>query len=327
MNKNSKILIGIGILILAVGLVWILSQNSKKFNSQNDSVINTVSTIPPATQESPTFFNTIWSPNSIDNKDLLDDTLITVQFDNQGRVTGYDGCNSFNSSYTLDGLKISINPNMVSTRKACSGEIMNQADTFTKLLIASTEYKLGDGVMVLVQGEKEGLSFLGVTNSLAKTSWDVTGYNNGKEAVVGPITGTNPTIIFGDDGTISGNAGCNTFSGTYSLKGESISIGTLATTQRECIEPEGITEQESSFLTYLQKADTWLIQGDMLYLRTAEDSLAVVLKVVPRSQISNIFIRLEIIFKNLFVPSGTALRLHLRALCPRVLRYACNSVC
>lgn len=275
MNKNSKILIGVGILILAVVLVWILSLNSKKFNSQNESTNNTVSAIPPATQESPTFINTIWNANNINNNSPIAETAITVQFDDQGRVTGYDGCNSFNSSYVLDADKITINPNMASTRKACSEAVMSQADTFTKLIITSTQYKLGDGVMVLLQGEKEGLSFIGVTNSLAKTSWDVIGYNNGKEAVVGPISGTNPTITFGDDGTISGNAGCNTYSGTYSLNRKNISITTLATTQRECIEPEGVMEQESSFLTYLQKADTWFIQGNQLSLRTAEDSLAV----------------------------------------------------
>jgi len=232
--------------------------------------------MPPVNNESPTFINTIWSANFVEGKPLVEGSSITVQFDNQGRVTGSDGCNSFNSSYTINGSEITINPNMVSTRKACSEDVMSQADTFTKLLIASTQYKLGDGIMMLIQGESEGLSFSGVTNSLAKTKWDVTGYNNGKEAVVSPIIDTNPTIIFGDDGTISGSAGCNTYSGTYSLKGESISIGTLATTMRECIEPEGIMAQEQSFLTYLQKADTWFIQGDQLYLRTAEDALAVI---------------------------------------------------
>ncbi len=271
MNKNKKILIGVGVLILIVGSIWLVSEKSKTSISQSNLAPNTS----PAASEIPTFQNTIWSANSISNQPIAPESTITVQFNNQGRITGYDGCNTFNGSYELDGSNISINPNMISTKKACDEIIMKQADAFTKLLLASTSYKLGDGVLLLLQGEQEGLSFTGSTNSLSKTSWKVTGYNNGKEAVVGPIANTNPTIIFGDDGTISGSAGCNTYSGTFNLNGEKISIGPLASTQRECIEPVGIMEQESSFLTFLEKADTWSIQGDQLYLRTSEDQIAI----------------------------------------------------
>jgi len=271
MNLNKKILIGTGIVILVLGLFAFLIDNSMNFKSET----NSASSFPPVTSESPIFIGTIWSAKSIENSELIANSSISVQFDDKGRVTGSDGCNTFNGSYKATGTNIAINPNMISTKKACEEDVMKQADAFNKLLLASTSYKLGDGVMILLQGENEGLSFLGSTNALAKTSWDVTGYNNGNQAVVSPILNTNPTIVFGDDGTISGSAGCNTYSGKYTLDGESISIGTLATTRRECIEPEGIMEQESSFLTYLEKANTWLIQGDMLYLRTPEDQLAV----------------------------------------------------
>jgi heat shock protein HslJ len=274
-SKRNIIIVGVALILtlFSAGAFLIYSNTSKAVKTGESAKNNSV---PPATSESPTFENTVWTTNSINNEPVLASTTLTVQFDEQGEVTGFDGCNNLNSTYTINGSNISISPNMISTKKACSVEIMTQADTFTQLLISSSGYKLGDGVMVLIQDENEGLSFTGATNSLAKTSWEVTGYNNGKEAVVGPITDTNPTITFGDDGSISGNASCNTYSGTYSLQGESISIITIASTQRECFEPEGIMEQERMFLDYLQGASVIQIQGDLLYLRTDEDQIAIV---------------------------------------------------
>lgn len=275
MNLNNKFLIGIGVLILILGISALVLSNTMNPSEKNNSANSSENNMSPATDESASFIGTIWFANSINNSELTAGSSISVQFDNQGGLTGSDGCNTFSGSYEIDGSKINIDPNMMSTLKGCEEDVMNQADEFTKLLLASTSYKLGDGVMILLQGESEGLTFSGSTNALAKTSWNVTGYNNGKEAVVSPIIETNPTLVFGDDGTVSGSAGCNTYSGAYSINGESISIGTLATTRRMCIEPEGIMEQELSFLTYLEKAETWLIQGDILYLRTSEDQLAV----------------------------------------------------
>lgn len=269
MSKNQKIIIGgvIGAIAL-IGLVF-LSNSNKTIDN------DTTPSIPPATEESPTFINTVWRINSIADSDPISETSISVQFDEQGRVTGFDGCNNFNTTYTVNGSELTINSPVASNLKACSEGIMSQADIFNQLLLASTSFMLGDGVLALNQGKGTGLTFTGQTNPLSKTSWNITGYNNGNEAVVSPIIDTNPTITFGDDGTISGSSGCNTYSGTYSLAGESITITTLAVTQRECIEPEGIIEQESSILEYLENTTIWQLQGNQLTLRTAEDQIAI----------------------------------------------------
>ena len=164
---------------------------------------------------------------------------------------------------------------MSSTLIACSEDVMAQADSFNKLLLASTSYSLGDGTLALNQGNSTGLNFTGSTNPIAKTSWKVTGYNNGNQAVVSPILNTNLTMTFGDDGTVSGSGGCNDYSGKYNINGNSITITQLAMTKKMCIEPEGIMEQEASFAMYLEKASTWQLQGNQITLRTAEDQIAV----------------------------------------------------
>lgn len=274
MESKNKSLIVIFILLFISLAILTIVYFANSLNSNNNNVVD--SNISVVVNEGPNFENTVWQATSISEKKPIPNTNLTVQFDNQGKVVGFDGCNNFNSTYTLNGENININPQMASTQKACPQEIMDQANNFTKLIISSTKYENNNGIMKLYQGNTNGLVFSGSTNPLAKTTWDINGYNNGKQAVVSPIINTNPNINFSDDGTVSGSTGCNTFTGVYSIDSKSITISKLASTQRECFEPEGIMKQETSILEYLEKAKTWNLQGNQLSLRTAEDQLAII---------------------------------------------------
>jgi heat shock protein HslJ len=98
--------------------------------------------------------------------------------------------------------------------------------------------------------------------SLAGVKWEVTGYNNGRQAVVGPQLGTQLTIAF-KDGKVSGSSGCNSFHGPFKADGNALSIGPLATTRKWCSK-EGVMEQEREFISALQTATTWAIDRGML---------------------------------------------------------------
>ena len=45
---------------------------------------------------------------------------------------------------------------------------------------------------------------------LEGVDWEVTGYNNGRQAVVSPKLGTRLNLMF-EDGLVSGSSGCNRF--------------------------------------------------------------------------------------------------------------------
>ncbi len=49
--------------------------------------------------------------------------------------------------------------------------------------------------------------------------WQIIAYNNGKQAVVSVLSTSTVTATFGDDGTVSGNSGVNSYSGPYTTKG------------------------------------------------------------------------------------------------------------
>ena len=77
-----------------------------------------------------------------------------------------------------------------------------------------------------------------------------------------PIPGTMMTAYFGNDGVVSVNGGCNTYSGTYTENSGAISIGPLAGTQRSC--GETIDAQEQAYLAALAAARTFVISGTQL---------------------------------------------------------------
>lgn len=73
-----------------------------------------------------------------------------------------------------------------------------------------------------------------------------------------------PTIRF-EDGRITGNAGCNSFSGSYKLDGKAFRIEpNLAVTMKMCA-PD-VSKSETEFLTMLSTARFMTEDGDSIYL-------------------------------------------------------------
>jgi heat shock protein HslJ len=104
-------------------------------------------------------------------------------------------------------------------------------------------------------------SAAGPPTELPGTSWVLQGLS-------GTQLGTGvPTINFGTDGTVSGSAGCNTFNGTYTVDGSSITFGPLASTKMAC--PVADMAVETAFLAGLAGATSWSIEALFLTLEGA----------------------------------------------------------
>jgi heat shock protein HslJ len=76
------------------------------------------------------------------------------------------------------------------------------------------------------------------------------------------VPGSTITLRF-EDGQLRGTAGCNSYFGNYQLDGDSISVGTLGSTEMWC---EGLMDQESAYLALLRDAETVTRQGESLIL-------------------------------------------------------------
>jgi heat shock protein HslJ len=156
---------------------------------------------------------------------------------------------------------------------ACIGDAMAvEADYLARLDEAAT-YAVKDGTLTM--SDRTGQVVLSYTEAvpvaLTGTTWSANGINTGTGAVSSLVADTTVTAVFAEDGTISGNAGCNTYNGTYETSGKDLTIGPLATTRMAC-EPE-VSDQETNYLAALGRVTTYTIRGDQLELRDDEGAL------------------------------------------------------
>ena len=220
-----------------------------------------------------TLEGTRWQLNSINGEAVLPNTNISADFGEDGSLGGSSGCNSYSAQYELDGDRITIGP-AATTLMACPEPIMEQESAYMSALASVASYALEDDNLVLLDDKGGTLLVFEPQEevSLEGTAWEVISYNNGKEAVVSVIIGTEMTAEFGADGILSGFSGCNNYNASYELDEENINIGPAASTRKYCPEPEGVMEQEGQFLAALETAARYEIENDRLDMFTEESS-------------------------------------------------------
>ena len=215
----------------------------------------------------------IWALLQLDGNPPVPGTTITAEFDEAGKVGGAAGCNSYAAPYTAGEQQITIGP-VMNTQMMCIEPVMIQEIDYLAALQAAATYAIEGDQLTLMDGDGTVVALLEVIDqSLAGSAWDLIAYNNGKEAVVSVIVGTEITAGFGDSGEVSGSAGCNHYFGPYEVEADTISMGPFGMTEIACPEPEGVIEQEMAYLAALGTAATYKIEGDRMELRTAEGSL------------------------------------------------------
>jgi len=86
------------------------------------------------------------------------------------------------------------------------------------------------------------------------------------------VDGTALTALF-ENGNVGGSAGCNSYNAAYETNGDSIMVGPAVSTLVFCEQPEGTMEQEATYLSLLQSADRFNVDGDILTLSQGESVL------------------------------------------------------
>ena len=205
----------------------------------------------------------------------VDPNRYLVEFLADGTLSITADCNRVGGTYKTEGnhLTITLGP---STLVACPPD--SQAPEFTQQLGEVASYLFnGDNLVLEFKLDSGSMTFApSAPNGLAGSTWTVVNYNNGKEAVITPIVGTNISMDFGADGTVSGVSGCNNYSGKYETSGDALKVGPLASTRRACVTPDGVMEQETQYLAALQNSATYKIEGNTLTIRDASGAMQVV---------------------------------------------------
>ncbi len=186
---------------------------------------------------------------------------VTVDFES-GRVHGFAGCNRFFGAYAQKGDTLELG-SLGATMMACAEPAMSIENRFLKSFAGALRVTVaGDELTLTPEAGGDALRFArAAAPQLEGVKWEVTGYNNGRQAVVSPRLGTRITLMF-SEGMVSGSSGCNRFHGPFKADGKALTIQGLATTRMAC---EGeVMAQEQEFLRALQSATTWKIERGML---------------------------------------------------------------
>jgi heat shock protein HslJ len=217
----------------------------------------------------------VWVLDGLNGAAPVAGTTITAEFTADGKVAGSAGCNRYSGGYTVSGSGIQFSDALASTMMACEQAVMDQESAYFQALAAAKSFTVKDDQLTLKDaGGKVVASFKAQSQELSGSSWLANSYNNGKEAVVSLIDGSEITLDFAADGQLSGVSGCNNYTGGYTVDGDKIKIGPLASTQMFCDQPEGVMDQEAQYLAALESAATYHIEGGRLELRTSDGALA-----------------------------------------------------
>lgn len=226
--------------------------------------------------EAPSLDGSAWVLSSMPGRILVADATPTARFEH-ARVDGSDGCNRYSMPFKAQGSTIEIGPMGPSTQMACPESTMAQAQAFTAALRSTRSFRRDGGSLNLLDASGAVVaSFASQTQSLAGTSWNVMNINNGREAIVGIVSGSTVTMVFDADGRVSGSTGCNQFTASYSIDGDALRFSPAAATRRACADP-AVDEQEQAFLRAFESVATMRFEGARLDLRSKDGALAIVL--------------------------------------------------
>jgi heat shock protein HslJ len=74
-------------------------------------------------------------------------------------------------------------------------------------------------------------------------------------------------------GEVNGSAGCNSYSGSYEIDGQNITIDSIGATEMYCMEPEGVMDQEKQYLSALRQAERFQIEDSKLEIFYSGDQV------------------------------------------------------
>jgi heat shock protein HslJ len=198
--------------------------------------------------------------------------VVTATFDD-GRLSGSSGCNRYNTTYTARGSRLGVSPNIASTLIACNQEATHVESSYIARLPTARSFSIRrDRLTVQTSTKGADLIYRALSARALRGDWIVTSYFRPGE-VVSVITGTTITASF-DGKTISGNAGCNNYTGPYETDQTKIRIGPVASTQRACLEA-AITQQESEYLAALDTVRTFGLDANGLTMFRGDGGIAV----------------------------------------------------
>lgn len=190
----------------------------------------------------------LWILQDVQGSDIgvNDGTYITIS---DSAYYLYAGCNHIDGSLRIKPDSIFFDSGYM-TLMACKNE-KGYERKFSTLLFSVTTYQSTTNILILKAADGAMLRFKKQTPAehLIGKKFLVWGLNmNG--SVRYSANAPKQHIYFHPDGTLSGNAGCNTYNATYKIEGNLLYINPISSTKKTC--STTAMEYETFFLRLLQ---------------------------------------------------------------------------
>ncbi|MFJ9430632.1 META domain-containing protein [Streptomyces sp. NPDC101490] len=164
-----------------------------------------------------------------------------IDFGTDGTARGSTGCNAFASEVVLRGDTLTVSAREKS-EKACPEDAVRFETVWTKAFTGPLRGTLKGQRLTLTA--PDGRHVLELTAEpaapLRGTTWRIDGLVSG--ATVSSLpgdSGAKARLVFGEDGRVTGNLGCNNFSATVRTDGGTLTVeGPMATTRMMCADPQ-----------------------------------------------------------------------------------------
>jgi heat shock protein HslJ len=219
----------------------------------------------PAANKNSGLANTEWLLSTMDGAPVASGNNVTIGF-GLAQASGFSGCNQYTTGYQTDGGRGLVFGDIAGTRMACEQAAMAFETKYYASLAQVARYALAGGNLTLLDRTNNAvLTFAPQAAGTIEGPWTITAVNNGKDAVSSVPAGVGAAISFFADGHLEGFGGCNDFSGSYTLKGDTITFGPMMSQLKACPDPAGTFEQQ--FLTALAASTKWAVANGKLDLR------------------------------------------------------------
>jgi heat shock protein HslJ len=224
---------------------------------------------------------TAWLLRSVNGSAPVEGSTITLVFHDESKIVGVAGCRGYYGTYEASGDDVGFPMlGMTGSVERCSEALTVQEAEYTTSLEWATDYRLNEVKLEISTARGEVLAFEPLPKdddaSLESAPWTLTAFVETKTieemstpvlSLTDPLAETRITAEF-ENGTLSGSAGCNGYSGAYALDGSALTVGTIAATEMACLDPAGAMEQEQRYLGSLGDVSTYAVFGNRLWLET-----------------------------------------------------------
>ncbi|MDQ1009816.1 heat shock protein HslJ [Streptomyces sp. V4I23] len=188
-----------------------------------------------------------WSVESVsvDGTKTASPSDAYVEITDKGRAQGNYGCNHFGADITVEGDTVTVGPGEV-TEMACDKKIQGFEDALRAAFSGKLKAKLTDGRLTLTTEKGDTIALTAERPSpLIGTKWTVDSLVADETATSLPAgTEGKAHLTIAEDGTVGGSLGCNRFTSTAKVSGDSITFGRLASTRKLCPGPVMDLERE-----------------------------------------------------------------------------------